>query len=65
MTDEPRLADLPPEERRALQAEQQRALSAGLTSRHLANAARSQRYLAVQFARLLHLGPAIAAKLRG
>jgi hypothetical protein len=60
-----RLADLPPDERRALQAEQDRALSDGLTRRHLANAAQSQRYFAAQFARLLRLGPDLAAKLGG
>lgn len=60
-----RLADLPPGERLALQAEQDRALSDGLTRRHLANAAESQRYLAVQFARLLNIGPRLASKLRG
>lgn len=60
-----RLADLPPNERRALEAEQQRALSDGLTRRHLANAVESQRYLAAQLARILRVGPSEAAKLRG
>jgi PleD family two-component response regulator len=65
MSNEQRLADLPSDERRALEAAQRREISDGLTGRHLANAADSQRYLAAQFARILRAGSALAAKLRG
>lgn len=59
------LADLPLEARRARDIETRRELNDGLTSSHLANARYRDAYLAVQFARLLRAGPALAAKLRG
>ena len=55
-----RMADLPLEERRALEVERQRELEEGLTRRHVANATYERSYLAVQFERILR-----AAKLRG
>ena len=60
-----RIADLPLEERRALEVEKQRELGEGLTRRHLADAAYRQSYLAVQIARLLRAAPALAAQFRG
>jgi hypothetical protein len=60
-----RIADLPLEERRRRDIEQQRELDEGLTRRHIANANYERSYLAVQFARILRFGPAIAAMLRG
>ena len=70
MTDMPdndlrRLADLPPNARRALDEETHRELHEGLTRRHLANAGFAQHYLAVNFARILLAGPALVDKLRG
>lgn len=59
------LADLPLDARRARDAETHRELHDGLTHRHLHLAEYRQHYLAVQFARLLRAGPALAAKLRG
>jgi hypothetical protein len=60
----PGLADLPLEARRAREVETQREIQDGLTRRHLADAAFARAYLAVQFARVLRAGPALAAKLR-
>jgi hypothetical protein len=68
MTDMPEdqhgIADLPLAERRRVEVEKQQELLDGLTRRHLANAEYRQQYLAVQFARLLRVGPALSAKLR-
>jgi hypothetical protein len=60
-----RIADDPLEVRRQQEVEKQRELDEGFTRRHVANADYEQRYLAVQFDRLLRAGQAIAAKLRG
>lgn len=65
MNDSGRLADLPLAVRRQLEVAEQRELGEGLTHRHLHLAEYRQHYLAVQFARLLRAGPALAAKLRG
>ena len=59
------LADVPLTVRRRLEVEKQRELHNGLTRRHLDIATYRQRYLAAQFARVLSVGPALAAKLRG
>lgn len=64
-TPEPRIADLPLEERRRLDIEWQHELDEGLTRRHVVNAHYEASYLATQFARFLRFGPALAAKLRG
>ncbi len=60
-----RIADEPLESRRKFEIEKERELAEGFTRRHVANAEYEQRYLAVQFDRLLRAGQAIAAKLRG
>ena len=60
-----RIADLPLPERRSADVEWQRELDEGLTRRHLHRARYRAAYLAVQLARLLRAGPALAAKLRG
>lgn len=68
MTDEPtrgRTADLPLEDRRRLEVENQRDLADGLMRRHVAESEYKRRYLAVQLARLQRAGPALAAALRG
>jgi hypothetical protein len=65
MTDESRrgrIADLPPEARRAAEVERQGEIDEGLTRRHVANAAYERAHLAVQLARAV---PILAAKLRG
>lgn len=61
----PGLADLPRDKRERLEVEKQREIQDGLTRRHLSIATFRQRYLADQFARILSVGPALAAKLRG
>ena len=68
MTDEPkrgRIADLSLDERRRLNIEKQRELADGLMRRHVADSEYQRRYLAVQLARALRVGPALAAKLQG
>jgi hypothetical protein len=68
MTDEPtrgRTADLPLEDRRRSEVERQCELDEGLTRRHVADSQYQRRYLAVQLANALRVGPALAAKLRG
>lgn len=60
----PRTADLPLSVRRGLEVEKQRELNDGLTRRHLSIAMDRRRYLAVQLARVLRTGPALADKLR-
>jgi hypothetical protein len=50
------IADLPLSVRRSLEIEKQRELGEGLTRRHLDIATYRQRYLAVQFARVLSMG---------
>lgn len=59
------LADLPLDARRARDVEMHREMDDGLTRRHLSIQRYAQSYLAVQFARVLRVGPALAAKLRG
>lgn len=59
-----RIADLPLEERRRLDIESQTEIADGLMRRHVAEAEYERRYLAVQFHRLLRVGPALAAKVR-
>jgi hypothetical protein len=60
-----RIADLPLAERRALEVQKERELDEGLTRRHVANAHYERSYLGFHLARLLRMGPAFAAKLRG
>ena len=50
------LADIPLDVRRARDVETQRELNDGLIRRHLRIAEYRQRYLAVQFARVLSMG---------
>lgn len=61
----PGLADLPLEVRQAREVETQREIQDGFTRRHLTEAVFARTYLAVQFTRVLHVGSALAAKLRG
>ena len=56
MTDKPRLADLPREERERLEIEKQREIQDGLTRRHVSIATDQQRYLAVQLLRVAAMG---------
>ena len=65
MNDAARFADLPLADRRQLEVDQQQEIQEGLMRRHLENGAEQQRILAAQFAHVLRVGPALAAKLRG
>jgi len=59
MTDETktgRIADLPLDERRAMEVERDREIAEGLTRRHLANAEYARAYATVQFDRILRMG---------
>ena len=61
----PGLADLSLERRRALEAEGNREIQDGLCNRHLAIADEERAYAAANFAILVRVAPALAAKLRG
>lgn len=60
----PRLADQPLEVRRARETVADREIQDGLTSRHVAIARDQRAFAAVNFANLVRLAPALAAKLR-
>ena len=59
------LADLPLEARRAIETAVDREIQDGLTSRHLAIASDERAFAAANFATLVRVAPALAAKLRG
>lgn len=61
----PGLADQPLEVRRARETVVDREIQDGLTRRHLAIAGGQRAFAAANFATLVRVAPALAAKLRG